>query len=360
MHSHILAFVFFFQSFVSCQQHQEEILPLSADIGFQSTVAVKLLPEHTTSKTKDIVFQSVDGGHTWQDVSAGLPEGLFVNCVFAGEGEVVLGTEIGLYRSSVTTAAPVWEKDFFLSERISDISQGLNGRYYSSYENGVFQEIPYTGIWMPRSNNLEDKTVRTVLETGGGALFVGTDSGIYKSADGGNTWKKVFDGGLVLNLVASEGVLIAGGLRGVLRSTDGGEHWDAVLNENILAKKTGLIRDRFVTILGTEDPSVINPEGITSRLRMSADGGKTWQRMEQMLMPLQGVYDMDERLSEARDLYDIVQVGENLFCSFDTGIYRSSDQGKTWELVFSSTDNRVLSNMTVSGKVIYAIIRGGC
>ena len=360
MHSQLLAFVFFFQSLVSCQQHREEALSLSADIGFQSAVAVNLSPKNATPTATDIIFQSVDGGRTWQDVSAGLPEGLFVGCIFANDGEVVLGTVKGLYRSSTVAGAPVWEKDFFCCENITDISQGRAGPYFCSYGNGIFQEIPGTGIWIPLHNNLKDKTVRTVLETPDGALLIGCDSGVFKSADAGKTWKQVYDGGMVLNIVASGGVLVGGGRRGVLRSTDGGEHWDIVLNKNILAKKTGLIQDHFVTILGTEDPSVANPEGITSRLLISPDGGKTWQRMEQALLPVEGMYDMDERLSQTGDIYDIVQVGEYLFCSFDTGIYRSSDEGKTWELVLASTDKRVLSNLSVSGNVIYAVAGGGC
>ncbi len=359
MQIHIITFLLFSQSFFSCQQYQEEMLPVSANIGFQSA-AVEQWPEHAKSPASNIVFQSVDGGQTWQDVSAGLPEGLSVLCIFATGDEIVLGAEDGLYRSSATFTAPVWEKDFFGNERITNISLGRNGPYFSGYGNGIFQEIPGTGIWIPLHNNLKDKTIQTVLETPDGALLVGCDNGIFKSADNGKTWKQVYDGGMVLNIVASDGVLVAGGRRGVLRSTDGGEHWDIVLNKNILAKKTGLIQDHFVTILGTEDPSVANPEGITSRLLVSPDGGNSWQRMEQALLPVQNIFDMDERLSEARDLYDIVQVGEYLICSFDTGIFRSSDQGKTWELVLPSTDKRVLSNLSVSGKVIYALVGGGC
>jgi hypothetical protein len=122
----------------------------------------------------------------------------------------------------------------------------------------------------------------------------------------------------------------------------------------ILAKKTGIIGDRFVTILGTEDASKVNPAGITHRLRASADGGKTWQRMDRAMGPLQCVYDMDERLAEALDIYDIVQAGEYLFYSFNTGIFRSSDYGKSWELVFPSDGNTSFT-LAVAGKVIYAV-----
>lgn len=360
MRIHTLAFLLFLQSFVACHQGQENTRPLSrAAIGIQSIAASRPAQENARPSAANIVFQSVDGGHTWQDVSAGLPEDLSVRSVFAGGGEVFLGAETGLYRSSAAPAAPVWRKERFLDKRITNIFPGRSGPYFCSYGNGFFQEImPGADIWMPVYSTLEDKTVHTILETPDGAVFVGSDSGIFKSADGGQTWKHVFDEGMVLNIVAAGGVLIGGGSRGVLRSTDGGEHWDCVLNENILAKKTGLINDRFVTILGTRDPSKVSPEGITDRLRASADGGKTWQRMEQALFPIRGIYDMDERLSQVRDIYDIIQVGEYLFCSFDAGIFRSSDQGKRWELVLPSTG---FFNLAVSGLVIYAVTAsGGC
>ena len=129
----------------------------------------------------------------------------------------------------------------------------------------------------------------------------------------------------------------------------------------VLHLKTGLLGDRFVTILGTKDPTKVSPEGITSRLRISANGGKTWQRMEQALAPVEGIYNMDERLAQVKDVYDIIQVGmgAQLFCSFDTGIYRSADQGKTWELVLPSK-GKWSFRLAVSGGMIYAVPGGGC
>lgn len=360
MRINFIAFLLFSQFLIACQQGPEHSLPWSAETGHQAIKVSQQIPVNTPPSAANIVFQSVDGGQTWQDVSNGLPTDLDVRCIFTNGDQVILGTEDGLYRSSARSQVSMWEKDPFLTDRITAISPGSKGPYFSSYDIGFFKEMPGMGILTPLHNTLKEKKIHSVLEAPGGALFVGSDSGIFKSTDEGRTWKHVFNGGMVLDIVASDGVLIGGGRQGVLRSTDGGEHWNLVLNEQILAKKTGLIGDRFVTILGTNDPSEINPDGITSRLRVSPDGGKTWQRMEQSLLPVQGMYDMDERLSQTRDIYDIVQIGGYLLCSFDTGIYRSADQGKTWELVLPSTKERVLSNITVSGNVIYALKGGGC
>lgn len=359
MQVHLFAFFLFLQSFVSCRLTQQQVQPLAvANSGIQYLDLGLLSVEEARKPTANIVFRSIDGGQTWQDVSAGLPRDLQVLGLFASDGEVFLGAENGLYRSN-SYAAPAWRQELLLSGRVTTLSPGRAGLYAGSYGRGLLQNVAGTDIWRDVTGSLEEKTIQTVLETSNGTLFVGTDNGIFKSADGGQTWKQVFSEGLILNIVEANGVLIGGGLHGVLRSTDSGEHWEYVLNENILAKKTSLIKGRFVTILGTREPSKINPEGITSRLRASADGGKTWQRIEQSLLPIQGRYGMDERLSKVRDIYDIVQVGEYLFCSFDTGIYRSSDQGKRWELVLPANGQSGF-NLAVSGQVIYAVPGGGC
>ena len=354
-----LAFLLFFQSFVSCRQGQENVQPVEAGIVSPFMTAGLPDPGEAQAPAANIVFQSTDGGKTWQDVSAGLTEKMEIQGVFTAGGEVFLGSMNGLYRNNSRTPAPVWEQMPFLYGRITDVFPGRDGLYACSYGQGLFQNMPGTDIWRPMSNTLGNITIRTVVETPEGILFIGSDNGIFRSVDSGQTWKQVFDKGMVLNLVASGGVLIGGGAQGVLRSTDGGEHWEYVLNENILAKRTGFIGDRFITILGTEDPSKVSPEGITNRLRTSADGGKTWQRMEQALLPVQAIYHMDERLSQVRDIYDIIQVGEYLLCSFDTGIFRSSDQGKTWEPVFS-VNGKGSFNLSVCGQVIYAVQGGGC
>lgn len=351
----ILAFLLLAQFFFACEPVQEQVQFLTAsNIGLSCQTADPQDSAKVQQMAPNAMFQSTDGGQTWQDASAGLPDKVRVEGVFASGNDVFVTSGNALYRRSNASIAPVWEQILLLGT-INAVAPGQKGLYASSYERGLFQNVPGTIVWESRSKTLKDKSIRTVLETPDGSVLVGTDSGIFKSVDGGENWKQVFSKGMVLDLVASGDVLIGGGTQGVLRSTDGGEHWDNVLNENIMAKKTARLKDHFVAILGTEDPKKPNPDGVTSRLRASADGGKTWKRLEQPLFPLK-TYDMDESLLPALDIYDIVQLGEHLFCSFDTGIFRSSDQGKTWQRVFGKGG----FNLAVSGGVIYAVPGGGC
>jgi photosystem II stability/assembly factor-like uncharacterized protein len=336
-----------------------QILNLIVSIIFQFFLPGAQPQEIAPLPSSGIIFQSADGGRTWQDAGAGIPADELVLSFFTHGNDIYLGTENGLYRSAASIT-PIWRKDLLLPHRVTNFFNGRAGLYAISYGSGIFQDVLGAGLWKNVTESLENKNLLTALETPEGLLFAGADNGIYKSADGGQSWKQVYDGGLVLDIVASEGELIAGGMQGVLRSTDGGERWECVLDENILIKKTARLNDRFVAILGTRDHTKIIPEGVTHRLRASDDSGKTWYRLDRAPMPLSCANAMDESLSSARDIYDIVQAGDELFCSFDTGIFRSSDQGKTWRLVLAS-NKKGTYNLAVRGRVIYAVVAtGGC
>ncbi|MCW5922849.1 MAG: hypothetical protein KIS77_10925 [Saprospiraceae bacterium] len=343
MQIHILVLLLFFQSLVSCQQNQGENQSVAASLAFLSILGNQQCSEKAPPTAANIIFQSTDGGQSWQDVSDGLPEKLPVGRVFADGNEIYLASGSGLYHRSTALVARVWEKEAFLDENVTDVFPGQSGLYASSYQNGFFKGILGTGIWTPMHNALEDKTVRTILETPDRTVFVGCESGIYKSADDGKSWKHIFADEGVNSFAVSGDVLICGSYSGLMRSTDGGEHWDWVLTSDGSAFKTKRIEGGFVTVTdgGTRR------EGKPNKLYTSADEGKTWQRI-------------DEGLSLARDIYDIVQAGKYLFCSTDAGISRSTDGGKTWELMRPRTDEKEMFHLAVSGQMVFAVQVFGC
>jgi len=354
----ILAFLLFSQLFTACQQNPEQLPSATAKVSFSSLGNAGEKPETAPPTTSGLIFRSTDGGKTWQDLSAGLPEKWSPECVYADNDQIILGGEKATYRSGLATAAPVWEKDFYMSEPVGRIFPGRAGTYARSYENGLFQKMPGLGIWAPAYKALKEKFVYDVLEMPDGSVIVGCEKGIFKSADGGNTWKHVFKGEGVTTFVLADGVLLGGGFQGLLRSADSGENW-TLMPENGFIRQVGHIDGRFIAITNNvgpwqekiEDP---NNDG-TNKLLTSADGGLTWQRMDQSLSPLRFLYNNPNAdLSPVMYVSDVRQVGKHLIASLDAGIFRSSDEGKTWEMVLPTT-GKTIFKFAISGQTIYAI-----
>ena len=306
----------------------------------------------------NIIFKSEDGGKTWQDFSLGLPEKMQVRCVYSEGGEIFLGAEGGgLYHGSNPNMG-LWEREevggifsnfsgIFPSERVIGIFPGHSGPYACISQGGFFRKIKGTSLWQPMHNSLEDNSVREVVEIPDGTIFVTCHNGIYKSEDDCKTWKHVFSKGWVSGLVTEGDVLVCSGADGLFRSADKGEHWAQVLSDKDVSYNTSVIQGRFAAVslaASRRNSAIVNS------LHTSADGGKTWQLMNDTQWPVQ-------------DIYELKQAGKYLFSSNKNGISCSTDGGKNWELVRPSTDTSkmVLLHLAVSGQtVFFVIMREGC
>jgi photosystem II stability/assembly factor-like uncharacterized protein len=320
-------------------------------------------PDPKTEKagTAKIVFKSTDGGQTWQDISKGLPENLREdsirgNSFFANDKGLFLRVGNGLYHSTPNATAPFWTKEIFLDKH-SSITPATSGISANNYWGINLKKTNGTSVWSPIFDNSHEPRIRSVFETAGGIIFVGTDEGLFKTVNSGKTWKHVYVGGFVGNLAELNGVLLATGMKKIIRSTDNGENWAPVISEGGVAWDVKTIKGGFAAIISSS-------ESTTRTLRTSYDGGKTWQPIGAGLQD-KVVSDSiwrtwDDRPRLQRFPTSIIQVGENFFCTHPDGIFRSSDKGKTWKLLLPSIENKVF-NLFVSGNVIYAIPRKkGC
>ena len=329
-----LAFLLLFQFPFACN----ESLEFKASSPVPDSQQVQ---KRDKAGTTNIVFRSTDGGQTWQDISEGLPEtvkdeyGMGRNVFFTDDNGLYLTTGNGIYHSNPNSKVPFWKKE-------------------------IYQIFP----------NFQEKRVRTVFETARGTLFIGTDRGLFKSTNSGKTWKHVHGGGLVMKLVESNGVLVATSMRGIIRSTDDGENWALVISEGGVGIAIERIQGGFAAI-------TFNTRSNSRRVRTSYDGGKSWQPADSSLQvqssnvplykpfsqvdPPESIWHpINTGLPEQAFITSIVQVGNYFFCGHPTGIFRSSDKGKTWKLILPSIKGKVF-NLSVSGNVIYAIPRNaGC
>ncbi len=130
------------------------------------------------------------------------------------------------------------------------------------------------------------------------------------------------------NVVESNGIVIATGQRGIRRSTDNGEHWEWVIREGGVGIAVEKIDGGLAAIS-------CNTTTMSRRIHVSMDDGMTWKAISDGLRP-------------TLFITSIKQVGKYLICGHPDGIFRSSDMGKTWDMVHPSVENRDVKFRTTS------------
>ncbi|NQU22688.1 MAG: hypothetical protein HQ567_15535 [Candidatus Nealsonbacteria bacterium] len=176
---------------------------------------------------------------------------------------------------------------------------------------------------------------------------VGYGDGVYKSTDGGQTWKHLglrdsqHIGKILVDprnsdvvFVASQGPLWSpGGDRGLLKTTDGGRTWKAVLE---ISENTGVTDVAF----DPRDPDVIYAAsyqrrrhvglliggGPESAIYKSADGGKTWKKLTAGLPKVDiGRIALAVSPQDPDVVYALITAARG-----EGGFFRSADRGATW------------------------------
>ena len=177
---------------------------------------------------------------------------------------------------------------------------------------------------------------------------VGYGDGVYKSVDAGKSWKNMGlkDSGHISMIrfhpddsntvyVAAQGPLWSpGGDRGLYRSTDGGESWKRILD---IDENTGI--NEFVINPANPDEIVASSYqrrrhvwtlingGPGSGVHKSTDGGISWRKVEGGLPSGDlGRIGLASAPSQPSMLYAIIEADDK-----DKGVYRSTDFGESWE-----------------------------
>ena len=182
--------------------------------------------------------------------------------------------------------------------------------------------------------------------------------GVYKSTDAGKTWKKM---GLDLTrqianirihptnpdvvYVAAQGALAAPTAdRGVYRSTDGGVSWKKVLyvdeNTGCSDLSMDMNNPRILYAAMWEHrrlPWEIKSGGKGSGLYKSTDGGDTWTKLEKGLPKEKGKMAIAVSRANSEKVYALIESDTQ---KEQGGLFVSEDAGKSWNRI--SKDHRLV------------------
>jgi photosystem II stability/assembly factor-like uncharacterized protein len=236
--------------------------------------------------------------------------------------------------------------------------------YSGSVGGGVWKTNDAGRTWSPifDSQSIASIGAIAVAPSEPNILYVGSGeadmrssisygNGVYKSIDGGKTWTHIGledsrqIGRILVDPHDSKRVFVAAlghaygpnPERGVYRSEDGGKTWKRILfhDENTgaidLAFEPGDVRTIFAALWQTRRPpwSIYAPSnGPGSGLYRSKDGGDHWEPVTGKGLPWEGLGRIGIAFapSNPRRIYVIVDAK-------DGGLYRSDDGGENWRRV---------------------------
>jgi photosystem II stability/assembly factor-like uncharacterized protein len=254
------------------------------------------------------LYRSEDGGGTWHCVydSLNLENDLITTAVavspnFESDRSVFAGTH-GAVLCSVDggenwKVVPLASPPPIVSAMVVSPSYVEDGTLLvGTMEDGVFLSSDRSSRYHRWNFGLLDLNVLALVISPAFAadetLFVGTESGIFRSTNGGRAWREVsfpIDYAPVISLAispnyAGDGILFAGTeSSGLFRSSDKGQTWSRI-GEDVVTDAVNAI------VLSPEfpyKPSVL--VALSTALLVSRDGGRSWADWREGLELSQGV-----------------------------------------------------------------------
>ncbi len=259
----------------------------------------------------DGVYKSTDGGKSWENVGLKASEHIGKILVDPRDSKVVFvaaqgplwsaGGDRGLYRTA--DGGKTWKAVLTVSENtgVSDVVM-----------DPANPDVMYAAAYQRRRH------VWTVINGG-------PESALYKSTDGGQSWRKLTTGlpkedlgriglavapgrpGLVYATVEA-----ANGAGGFYRSTDGGGSWE---------KRNGYVSGsgQYYQELFVDPSDADRIYAMDVWMQVSDDAGKTWRRVGER-----------HKHVDNHALWIDPANADHLISGCDGGVYESRDRGATW------------------------------
>jgi photosystem II stability/assembly factor-like uncharacterized protein len=259
--------------------------------------------------TLSVIYTSADGGSTWIPFGDGIPNDATVSSFLIKDNKIFATTIYhGIY--SITDGGMEWKRiDEDLPEKIT-----INA--ISTIGNSVFIGTLSHGIMISKNNgkHWNDPTVQIKdtpiigLHAKGNTLFAGTDNGIYRSLDHGNTWKHVWKGVQVNGFAERNDKIYAALMNGAVVKKADDSNWEYIYKPHTLHDISTDGERIYAMTLG-------------GGLKKSNNDGLTWENINNGLGTL-NLYT-----------FELKKFGNTIFAAQWYGIYKSDNDGKSWSII---------------------------
>lgn len=278
------------------------------------------------------VWKTTDAGSNWKNISdkyfggsigAVAVSEIDENIIYVGEGENTMR---------------------------GNVSEGINGMWKSVDGGRTWLNIGLKNARHITNILIHPRNTDWVWVSVQGHLFgPSEDRGVYKTTDGGKTWRMVLYSGhpqagaidLVMepgnpnilyastwNVIRTPYSLESGGTgSGLWKSTDGGETWTSLMN------KKGMPQNEIIGIIGIT-VNAANPQKLYALIECSSkglyssdDGGENWKKITDKADLCQRSWYFSKLFCDPKD--------ERTLYVLNVGMYRSRDGGYNWEEIFT-------------------------
>lgn len=265
----------------------------------------------------------------WSPMNTGLSETAVKSIAFAPGAVNVLwiGTRNGAYRSM--DGGKTWERrseglTMLDTRRLIIHPKNPSIVFCGTWGGGVFKTENGGLSWQSVSSAPLNRRIYSMAfaQNGSEDIWVGTEQGLYKSADLGQTWDTILDSGKILSIAMHPGapqqILIGRLFRGVFNSQDYGKTWSEA-NSGIYRDDFGYAAPNYLAFNPQNSQEIIASTGYVDLFR-SGNGGETWIHFAEKLNGLRTVAIALDPQNPKR-IWAATQ---------RNGVYSSPDDGSTW------------------------------
>lgn len=308
-----------------------------------------------------VFFLSTDEGISWDSVSTINRSSRIIHS--SSNGDLYLGSYV-VYRSTNEGQNWVQLNGFQGCGLIRSIAELDNSFYAGTYFSGVFRSIDSGNNWGQSSKGINTSTVSLLAKDFNGKVFaVSAPAGHSITTDNGENWE-IIPASSFNHLSASPNGSLFGSMPGsigiIFRSIDGGYSWEIVYqgtdftyiqsvavspNETVFAIINGKLNrstdngnDWDTIQIASQYESLtkinINSQGflftkISEGYFRSSDNGESWVQLTS--------------IPEGLEIFGITNLDEMYASAADSGYYRSTNYGDTWNYIYKGNGRPVKS-----------------